>query len=164
MIEVYKNLWVGSDQDFEKVQDAPSWAFVQAAREPWHRQALAYTGRNALSNDPECLIACRINRLILNMIDADSHESFRSVMFYEACDFIEAQLFNDERKLLVHSKLGKSRGPSVALIYLTFRVKLLPATSFGEAMAEFMKLYPDYTPGKGIQEFLERVWDSGLFE
>lgn len=164
MIEVYRNLFVGGEKDFAKVAHQSNWAFVQCAKEPWHRQALGYVERSPRKDDPEYLIAVRPNRLILNMVDAPAPEFFRSVLFYEACDFIEAQLFNDERKVLVHCNKGESRGPSVAMVYLAFRVKVLPSTSFMEAVKGFAALYPRYSPGKGIREFLQREWESGLFE
>ena len=57
MREVYKNLYIGNQQDYETGTFTPSeWAFLLAAKEPWHRQALGYTGRAAAKDDPEYLM------------------------------------------------------------------------------------------------------------
>lgn len=58
MKEVFKNLYVGNQQDYETSTFTYSeWAFLLAAKEPWHRRALGYTGRAADKNDPEYLMA-----------------------------------------------------------------------------------------------------------
>jgi hypothetical protein len=163
MVEVYKNLFVGSGEDFASVGHLSSWGFVQAAKEPWHRQALGYDERGIALTHREYLIAKRGNRMILNMVDAPSPDFFRTVFFYESCDFIGELLYNDTLKVLVHCNRGESRAPSIALVYLAFRVGALPTESFVSAANAFLELYPNYAPGRGIQEFLQKNWDSGLF-
>lgn len=163
MIEVYQNLFVGADDDFSKVEQQEGWAFVQAARDPWHRQALGYTEPTPPTTDKECLIARRDQCLILNLVDSDSPKGIRSVLFYEALDFIEQMLHAGDLKVLIHSNRGVSRAPSIALLYLTFRLGKLPSTSFEDAYQEFIKIYPHYDPSKGLCEFLVDRWDSGLF-
>ena len=56
MKEVYKNLFVGSQFDYEcnpKMFD--DWFVVHACKEPYHRKALGYTGRSAPKDDPRYL-------------------------------------------------------------------------------------------------------------
>lgn len=163
MIEVYHNFFVGADADFAQVEQQPGWAFVQAAREPWHRQALGYAEPLPPKTNKEFLIAQRDQRLILNLVDSDSPKDFRSVLFYEALDFIEQMLYAGNIKILLHSNRGVSRAPSIAMLYLAFRLEELPGTSFDDARQEFIKLYPHYDPSKGLREFLNDKWDSGLF-
>ncbi len=72
MIEVYPFLYIGDQNDYESnVKHQPGWYVVHACKEPYHRQALGYTGRAVSNTHPEYLIARRGNRLILNMVDAD---------------------------------------------------------------------------------------------
>jgi hypothetical protein len=47
VIEVRPNLFVGGGADFDAVWDEPGWMILQCAKEPWHREALGYTGRGA---------------------------------------------------------------------------------------------------------------------
>ncbi len=163
MIEVYKNLFVGSGEDYLTVKAELGWALVQAAKDPWHREALGYVDRAAPRDHPEYLIAQRGNRLILNIVDAESAAYFNTLVFYQACDFIGDFLYNGESKVLVHCNKGESRGPSIVLVFLAFRARVLPEKSFFDARREFEKIYPAYMPGKGIRDFLIQEWTSGLF-
>lgn len=70
MIEVYPNLFVGNEVDANSILNQSGWFVVHACKEPFHRQALGYSGRAAPKTDPEYLIAKRDNRLILNLVDA----------------------------------------------------------------------------------------------
>lgn len=70
MKEITKNLFIGSQEDYEQdVKFQPDWFVIHACKEPYHRQALGYTGRAAANTHPEYLIAERENRLILNLVD-----------------------------------------------------------------------------------------------
>ena len=53
MKEAYPNLFVGSQTDYEsnpKMFD--NWFVVHACKEPYHRNALGYTGRSAPKDSP----------------------------------------------------------------------------------------------------------------
>lgn len=65
MIEVCPNLCVGSEHDEQRIRGQAGWFFIHACKEPYHRQALGYTGRAAAKTHPEYLIARRNGRLIL---------------------------------------------------------------------------------------------------
>ena len=62
MKEVMPGLFVGNALDYDLVKDDPDWSVVQCAKEPWHREALGYTGRAAPREHPEYLWARRGNR------------------------------------------------------------------------------------------------------
>jgi len=60
MIEVHPRLWVGDDNDAEDIRNTKEglrssgnffgwkpWAMVSAAKEPYHRAMVGYTGRGA---------------------------------------------------------------------------------------------------------------------
>ena len=71
MIEIFPNLFIGTEQDYEfNVKGKPDWVVVHACKEPYHRRELRYTTLGAPKGHPEYLIARRERRLILNLVDA----------------------------------------------------------------------------------------------
>jgi hypothetical protein len=160
MIEVYSRLFVGSAQDYEEyVSRQNGWAVVQACKEPYHRKALGYQGRSADRTHPEYLMAQRENRLILNMIDVDDPSFFSKDMIDEVLDFIDAQ-HHASLHVLVHCTHGLSRSPSLALLCMAARFRILPTSSLESAEEQFIKLYPPYNPKSGIRGHLALYWDQ----
>ena len=150
MIEVYPKLFVGSDADFPLARRDPKFYFVQAAKEPWHRDALGYKGRSAPLGHEERFIARRPRRLILNMIDADDVKYIPWILFKEALEFITTSLLRG--KVLVHCNQGHSRAPAIAFLWMV-KHGYLPDDLY-QAVTSFSKLYPPYAPRPGIAEFL----------
>ncbi|MDZ7721064.1 MAG: hypothetical protein U5K72_19745 [Balneolaceae bacterium] len=69
MTEIQPNLFIGNENDYEfNVKDQEGWSVVHACKEPYHRQALGYSGRGAPKDHPEYLMAKRENRLILKLV------------------------------------------------------------------------------------------------
>ncbi|MEO9058328.1 MAG: dual specificity protein phosphatase family protein [Ktedonobacteraceae bacterium] len=160
MIEVYPKLFVGNERDYEcSVSHQRDWAVVHACKEPYHRQALGYTGRGAPKSDPEYLVAHRGNRLMLNIVDTDNPLFFDKGMINQALDFIDQQRAN-ELKVLVHCNQGESRGPSVTMLYMAARLRVLPADSLESAEQKFKELYASYFPGMGIRGHLRQYWQQ----
>jgi predicted protein tyrosine phosphatase len=158
MIEVYPNLFVGDEIDYElNVAVQEGWAVVHACKEPYHRQALGYRGREAPERHPERLVARRGYRLILNMVDARDPELFPKEMIDAALDFIDEALSRD-LKVLVHCDRGESRSPSIALLYMAARLGELPTESLEAAEEKFRAVYPYYNPQPGIREHLRQNW------
>lgn len=158
MIEVYPNLYVGDAEDYEtQVKRLDGWGIVQACKEPYHRAALGYTGRSAPKEHPEYLFAKRGNRLILNLVDAADPAYFSTIIMDCALDFIGDSLQNGLRAL-VHCNQGRSRSAGIALLYLAARARAVPVTSFEEAEAAFISLYPPYEPSTGMRGFLKLNW------
>lgn len=63
MIEIHTNLYVGNETDYEhKVKNQEGWDVIHACKEPYHREALGYSGRGAPKAHPEYLMAKRENR------------------------------------------------------------------------------------------------------
>lgn len=74
MKEVHKNLWVGDQSDWLIIEpNSRDWMVLHAAKEPWHREFVGYSGRGAPKDSPEYLWALRGNRLALNL------EKFREI-------------------------------------------------------------------------------------
>jgi hypothetical protein len=178
MIKVAENLWVGNSDDHDDLwrdqgarTSGENWKCICAAKYPWHREALGYTTRAAPKDDPEYLWAERDDRLILNLIDPPASDLIPPILIERALNYIEDNTGapsqraclcvsaclcrgrQARRQVLVHCNNGKSRAPAIALLYL-FRQKKLPDDP-EEAIARFKILYPDYNPGKGIEEFVE---------
>jgi len=160
MIEVTKNLFIGSEADYETlVSGQAGWATVHACKEPYHRAALGYTGRAAPKEHPEYLVAVRANGLCLNLVDAPDPAYIPAAVIDAALAYIGAAL-QDGKKVLVHCNLGESRGPSIGLLYLASVAKAIPAGSLEEAEAAFRLLYPAYKPGAGMRGFLAANWEK----
>jgi predicted protein tyrosine phosphatase len=160
MIQIHPNLFVGSEVDFEsQVRHEVGWRVVHACKEPYHRQALRYNHRGAPSDNPEYLVAQRGDQLMLNIIDVDDPAFIHKEIIDAALDFIEESLIA-EMRVLVHCNTGKSRGPSIGMLYLLSRCEALPVSSFQDAELAFQKLYPDYRPAAGIRGFLKIHFDA----
>ncbi len=158
MKEVFKNLYVGNQQDYETSTFTYSeWAFLLAAKEPWHRRALGYTGRAADKNDPEYLMAIRDNALILNLVDAPKSIFFNKDVINAGLDFINEQLIKG-KKVGIFCNQGESRSASLALLYLV-KHGLIKGDALEDCEAEFLKLYPEYNPGAGMRGFVKEHWD-----
>jgi hypothetical protein len=159
MIEVYPNLFVGSEPDFRAISRQENWAIVHACKEPYHRQALGYSGRGAPKEHPEYLVARRGNRLCLNIVDADNPAFFAREMIDQALDFMQEALSGGQR-VLVHCNQGESRSPSLALLLMASRLNALPSESLEAAEIKFLELYPAYRPGSGIRGHLQQFWQQ----
>ena len=150
-------LFVGCQADYESGGFGQgSWSFCLAAKEPWHRSELLYTGRAAPKDHPEYLMARRDNKLILNLVDAPKAEFFDKHIIDAALDFIDEQL-KLGKKVLTACNKGKSRSPSIALLYL-IKHGIIKGDTLEDCEAEFMKVYPEYMPGTGMRGFVKQNW------
>lgn len=165
MIEVYPKLFVGKQEDYEyTVSCQTGWAVVHACKDPYHKQALGYSGGAISSTHPEYLVARRGNRLILNIVDTPNPSFFsKEGMIDKALDFFDEMRVKD-LKVLVHCNQGNSRGPSVTLLYMAARLRVLPADSLESAEQKFKELYASYFPGMGIRGHLRQFWQQYLVE
>lgn len=116
MIEVDKNLFVGAEIDEHRIRGQSDWYVIHACKEPFHRQALGYSGRAASKDHPEYLIARREGRLILNLVDVDNASFVSPVIIDAALEAIAANIAT--KKVLVHCNQGQSRSPAIAFLYL----------------------------------------------
>jgi predicted protein tyrosine phosphatase len=135
------------------------WAIVHACKEPYHRQALGYTGRAAPNTHSEYLIARRDNRLILNLVDADNPAYIPKEIIDAAISFTHEQLKAD-KKVLVHCNQGMSRSPSIGMLYLLKYTDKLLFDSFEAIETRFREIYPPYNPAAGVRGFMIENWRS----
>lgn len=157
MNEVYDRLHVGGDTVCRTGGDG--WAVVHACKDPCHRGAIGYTGSLPQSH-PQYLSLEEGEDLYLNMIDPEQ-PLFMKEMFEDFFAFAAAQ-WEDGKELLIHCNQGRSRSPSLALLFLAGHVGAITDDSFADAWAEFEALYPRYRPSQGIQIYLQRNWDEVL--
>lgn len=164
MIEVFPNLFVGDQNDLIHVDDGnkgvkDGWFVISAAKDPWHREALGYSGRAAPKDHAEYLIAARDRRLILNLIDANDPAYVPDKIVDTTLEMIDASLAGG-LKVLIHCNQGQSRAPTLALLWIHRNSPLYSVETFDEAVEDFRKVYPTYAPAKGMAEYARTHWEK----
>ncbi len=151
---VAPRLFYGDLQAVHRAATAES-AVVHACKEPCHKQAAHYS-KSLPPTHPEYLCAQRPQHLYLNMIDPPL-PLFKRELFEAFFAFVDQHIA--QRDVLIHCNQGRSRAPSLALLYMAKRLHLLPNESYDRARAEFQRQFP-YAPGAGIALFLSENWDA----
>ncbi|MFA6711503.1 MAG: phosphatase [Candidatus Caldatribacteriota bacterium] len=158
MKEITNNLFIGSQEDYElNVKFQPDWFVIHACKEPYHRQALGYTGRAVANTHPEYLIAERGNRLILNLVDVEDPKYIVKEIIDKAILTIDEKI--KAKKILVHCNQGMSRSATIGLLYLHYS-GIISTDNFKKAEIEYLKLYPSYNPANGMRTFAELNWNN----
>jgi hypothetical protein len=152
---VYERLFIGTEDDCH--YGSNEWAVVHACKSPCHQREVGYRGSlpNTHSN---YLVLEKENDLYLNMIDPP-WPLFMPKLFIDFLKFSEKH-WQLNQKLLIHCNLGESRAPSLALLFMAKYLRKIDNISYGNAKSEFMNYYPSYTPGLGIQMYLNQHWDE----
>jgi hypothetical protein len=161
MIEIAPDVMVGSADEYHEVaarlaENGIEFVVVHAAKEPWHRDALGYTGRAAPKDHPEYLVAVREGELCLNLIDADDPAYIPRALIDHAVRYIRDAL-DQGLQVLIHCNQGHSRGPVLAM--LAVAGEIFGPLSFEEAETAFRLLYPPYDPKDGMRQFAINNWD-----
>jgi len=160
MISVYPNLYVGTDEDFEKVvKDMKGWAVVHAEREPYHRRLLAYDTEYPPSDHPEYFVALRNEQLFLNLIDPEDADNLPKVILDTALNFIHMSLLGGKR-VLVHSTDGVNAAPVLALLYIASHSDRFDGLMLADAESVYRKIYTAYKPNLTFRRFLRRHWQE----
>lgn len=156
MIEVHDNLFVGSQDDEASIHDRSAWFIVHACKEPYHRQALGYTGRAAAKDHPEYLIARRPGCLILNLVDVADFNYISAQIIDAALGDIQQNIASS--RVLVHCNQGMSRSPGIAFLYLLKFSEVFRRQNHDEDLRDFRKIYPPYAPAQGIADYVKLHW------
>ena len=159
MKEIFKNLYVGSEYDYDSnPRYFDDWFVVHACKEPFHRSALGYTGRAAPKDSPYYLFLYDIhNHLILNIVDVPNPRFFNDLMIDEAIKYCLEGL-SKQKKVLIHCNQGESRAPTIALMVL--RKLGVVSSDFDDAVDYFNSIYESFRPNNGILEYARNRWDS----
>ena len=155
MKRVYERLFIGVES--ECFENKVGWAIVHACKSPCHQRAVGYRG-SLPSNHPNYLVLERRNNLFLNMIDP-TQPLFMMPLFTEFLRFAKEQ-WESDKNVLIHCNKGESRAPSLALLLLAKEIKSIRSASYDQAREDFIKIYPAYTPGTGIQTYLRNNWEK----
>ena len=172
MIEIHGRIFVGAESacpscgqetGFQPAgrdllaDHAKGWAVVHACKSPCHQRAVGYKG-NLDSSHPNYLVLESENDLYLNMIDPPV-PLFKPPLFSGALRFANYH-WDEGRAVLFHCNEGRSRAPSLALLFLAKVRRVISDDSYETARREFERLYEFYTPGKGIVAYLTENWNA----
>ena len=155
MKEVYERLFIGSES--ECFNHREGWAVVHACKSPCHQRAVGYRG-SLKPTHPNYLFLERGNNLFLNIIDPPG-PLFKKKTFTKFLQF-SRQHWKEGKNVLIHCNLASSRAPSLALLFLAKEIGSISNESYDKAKIDFMKIYPAYSPGRGIQIYLRNHWDE----
>lgn len=155
MQEVYKRLFVGCD--FECFDSKEGWVTIHACKSPCHQRAVGYRG-SLLSNHPNYLVLERNNNLFLNIIDPPK-PLFKMPLFKEFLRFTKFH-WDKFKNVFIHCNEGESQAPSLALLFLAKHIGVISNESFLKSKQDFMKIFPFYKPGEGIQIYLQTYWNE----
>lgn len=161
MIEqVFERIFIA---DMEGCRTHVATTKIHACKSPCHQQAVGYTG----SLHPDHLHYLHFtvhdkflgeNALYLNIIDPHpplfKQESFDIFLRYTQAAYDNGQ------DIIIHCNQGRSRAPTLALLFAAKRLKAITDESFDAARAEFEKIYPEYAPGKGIETWMQKNWEK----
>lgn len=148
--QVADNLWFGNQADCAAADMA---TMVHACKHPCHKHAVGYD-KNCPSDHAHYLALERGNHLYLNLVDPPV-PLFKRDSFRIFADFVDRHI--GAGPVLIHCNQGESRAPSLALVYLAKRLKVLPNENYAAARAAFEAQWP-YKPGQGIATFLTENW------
>jgi len=153
MKEIYERIYIAND--FHCMEGNDEWAVVHACKSPCHQAAVGYRG-NLQNTHPNYLVYEKENDLVLNIIDPPV-PLFKMELFEAFLRFAPTH-WDAGKKLLIHCNQGESRAPSLGLVFLAKHIGAITNESYEEAKKEFIGLYPQYRPGRGIQIYLSESW------
>ena len=150
MITLSPTLSIGGNEVCH-VPDAGE-AMVHACKyQCFHKKAGIVTKKS-----PNYLGVEESRQLWLNLMDSEE-PAFRVSSFQRFLAFAR-RWHAAGKRLVIHDNKGKSRAPSLALLFLAKITEELPNTSYDDAYDGFERICPDYKPGAGIEQFLREHW------
>ncbi len=155
MQEVYERVFVSNDLSCREGSGA--MAVVHACKSPCHQREVGYRG-NLPSSHPNYLVKEDEYNLYLNIIDPPA-PLFMPPLFTSFLSFSHKH-WSDGRQILIHCNQGESRAPSLALLFMAKCKGAVSNESYESASDDFRKIYPNYNPGRGIQIYLSKHWES----
>lgn len=152
IVEVFTNLFVGDAEGIREAKKRDMY-IIHAAKEPWHRERLGYTGRAAPKNHPYYLWYADYLAMYCNLVDAPDAKYVPDELVTAIVWQMQAHL-SIGKQVFIHCNKGESRAPTMALLYLLKNEK-------GWTVDKFKEAYPAYNPGAGmatyLQQFIEKL-------
>lgn len=156
MLEVYHNLFVGSQSDYESTKIDENSFVLHAAKEPYHRAFVWYKW-NCDKDNPEYLRAVRGKEIALNLVDAKESKYFNyDLIFGVVKDALNILIAG--QKVYIHCNQGESRAPSIALLILLGLHGV--SDEYELALKQFQDIYPQYNPNQGVKDFIRENWEK----
>lgn len=158
MQHVAKNIYVG-DESSCRLHGDGDLAVIHACKHPCHRTAVGYKG-NLPQSHPNYLEYETDRDLYLNIVDMERPQQHRFMqpMVQSTFEFISDNL--PDGRVLIHCNQGRSRSPTLAMLYLAKRTDEVSDADYHTATQEFKQLYPKYDPATGFSEYLPHYWDE----
>jgi len=158
MEEIYTNVFVGDDSDYEKVAEKKDWRTVRLCKfgPGGHKETLGYDtmgapkGKNYLSVEAP-------NRLAINIIDMDDPNMIPLECISTALNYIKAKL-SEGFKVLIACNRGHSRGPTTGLLFLR-AIGDMPH-NFVTSERIYRTIYKNYDPGMGMRQVARSQWSN----
>lgn len=158
MEHILGQLYVGDDNDYEKLKDKSGWSFLRCCKfgPGGHKETLGYTTPGA-PKGPDYLATVKRNRMALNFIDANDPNLIPAEMIKKGLRYIDQQI-EAGSKVLVACNAGHSRGPTTAMLYLRATGEL--PGNFVSSERIYRTLYHKYDPGLGVRQFARSHWNT----
>lgn len=158
MEPIFDNLYIGDDEIYEKIKGRDNWFYIRTCKygPDGHQQLLGYhtlgapKGKNYLWYQEN-------NILAFNLLDSDDPNFIPEEIIYKALKVIDTEL-KENKKVLVACNQGRSRAPSIVMLYLR-SIKELPER-YHEGYKIFKGLYHKYNPGQGMEVVTKRIYNS----
>lgn len=159
MIEVAPRIFIAKEEEIADL--TPSEYSLLSLASTFHYQMHSWKKGENHKDDP-CYVMCAHGSQILsiNWVDGPSHlydwQGKGVEVMQKILTWIEYQL-DHNRQVIISCNQGVSRSPTIALLYMSKVLHLLPSNSFPKASSAFQKLYEEYNPG-GIAGFVNEHW------
>ena len=153
------NLFIGCLTDLAQTNEQ-DWAFIHATQ-TIHYKIFGWdrTINKPDKNHPNYIYYENYNHVSLNWVDGAAYLYNWSGVetFIKVLDFIDKWI--QKKDILINCDQGQSRSPTIGLLYLAKRAKIISNDSFISAKKEFIEIYPYYSPG-GIGEYVQKNWNE----
>lgn len=164
MYKIINDLYVGPVSTLPFAKEC-GFSILGCCKYPLHQQNARLKGASKdgylkiSKSEPEYYFAERDRALYCNLIDADSMEYIPDIIIERALKFIQDEIA-DGRNVLVVCNNGVSRSPSIALMYLIRSGFFDARYTFDDVLKVFRKIYPLYSPNKGMYDYTKRFFEK----
>lgn len=152
----HRLLYVGDDTAYERLKNKEGWSFIRCCKygPGGHQQTLGYHTL-AAPEGREHFVVQRGHHMALNMLDLDDPNFVDPDMIQAGLGFITERLEAGD-KVLVACNAGKSRGPTMGLMWLRRNGDMPHAYLHSQRI--YHTIYPLFKPSQGIEQFARAHW------